>query len=66
MVGKSNLSSWTLVALVNQSFIALTMNLNAPDHQPPVARDVTVIGFASNKMFSDPDGIVAGRLNQRE
>ncbi|KAE9372115.1 hypothetical protein N431DRAFT_466398 [Stipitochalara longipes BDJ] len=40
------------------------MNLNAPEHQPSVADDATIITFASDKMFSDPDPIIAGRLNQ--
>jgi hypothetical protein len=45
--------------------IIINMNLNAPEHQPPVAREISVVEFASDKMFSDPDATIAGRLNQR-
>jgi hypothetical protein len=38
--------------------------LNAPEHQPSVAQDLTIVEFAREKMFSDLDKILAGILNQ--
>jgi hypothetical protein len=40
------------------------MNLNAPEHQPLVAEHATVIRFALDKIFSNPDPTIAGSLNQ--
>jgi hypothetical protein len=68
MVPRSYLTSLLLVVALRyyNLSIVLTMNLNAPEHQPPVAREVAVIGFASEKMFSDPDATIVRRLNQRK
>ncbi len=40
------------------------MVLNAPEHQPSVGQDLTIVEFAQEKMFSDPDKILAGIWNQ--
>jgi hypothetical protein len=40
------------------------MNLDAPEHQPSVAQDLTIVEFAREKMFSDLDKTLAGILNQ--
>lgn len=41
------------------------MNPNAPEHQPDIARDKTIIRLAQEKMFSPPDNETAKKLNKR-
>jgi hypothetical protein len=42
------------------------MNLNAPEHQPLLAEDATVVRFASDKKFSNTNSTITGSLNQRK
>jgi hypothetical protein len=42
----------------------VAMNLNALEHQPLVAQDLTAVEFAQEKMLSDPDRIITEILNR--